>query len=184
MAGNIHVSEYPKSYQFGLLGKRGGIFCLVLYLSAFCYQFIQMFLWLTVWKENRYYCPHQKSKIETESPIPNREVCGTSLGLLIAELVLEAVVIFALLVKTQINHYPIRMDGLRQTFAVDDTTYHMMTSSSRLNIIKYNNFTIRSLLAAFLTRSLSEVLVFTNDSFVDTDKNVFWVSRSFRPTSG
>merc|ERR1719259_442318 len=57
-----------------------------------------------------------------------------------------------------------------------------MTSSSRLNIIKFNNFTLKALLAAFLSRSISEVLMFTNEIIVETNKDVFWgrgISYSF-----
>ena len=68
-------SEEPKSYQFGLLRKLGGIVCLVLYLSSFTYQFLQMFLWPTVWKENRYFCPTASPLNSSATPF-NVEITG------------------------------------------------------------------------------------------------------------
>ena len=176
-------SEEPKSYQFGLLRKLGGIVCLVLYLSSFSYQFLQMFLWPTVWKDNRYLCPVASplnsssiSPFNAEITKDSTKVCGAALGLLVTEVVLEGFVFAALFVRSPVNQFPIRTDGLRKSYAVDDTNYHLMTSSSRLNIIKFNNFTLKALLAAFLSRSLSEVLMFTNEIIVETNKDVFWVS--------
>ena len=141
-----------------------------------------MFLWPTVWKNNRYLCPTASplnssvvpfdTKIIKEAP----KICGAALGLLVTEVLLEALVFAALFVRSPVNQFPIRTDGLRKSYAVDDTNYHLMTSSSRLNIIKFNNFTLKALLAAFLSRSLSEVLMFTNEIIVETNKDVFWVS--------
>ena len=141
-----------------------------------------MFLWPTVWKNNRYLCPTASplnssvvpfdAKIIKEAP----KICGAALGLLVTEVLLEALVFAALFLRSPVNQFPIRTDGLRKSYAVDDTNYHLMTSSSRLNIIKFNNFTLKALLAAFLSRSLSEVLMFTNEIIVETNKDVFWVS--------
>lgn len=141
-----------------------------------------MFLWPTVWKDNRYLCPiasplnSSVAPFNTEITKETPKICGAALGLLVTEVLLEALVFAALFVRSPVNQFPIRTDGLRKSYAVDDTNYHLMTSSSRLNIIKFNNFTLKALLAAFLSRSLSEVLMFTNEIIVETNKDVFWVS--------
>jgi len=143
-----------------------------------------MFLWPTVWKDNRYLCPTASPLNSSVAPFTTEitketpKICGAALGLLVTEVLLEALVFAALFVRSPINQFPIRTDGLRKSYAVDDTNYHLMTSSSRLNIIKFNNFTLKALLAAFLSRSLSEVLMFTNEIIVETNKDVFWVSEN------
>ena len=73
----------------------------------------QIFLWPTVWKENRY------------------KTNATPLGLLISEFILGVFALIFLFVSTPLNGFPIRKDTLRPNEELDDSELYPMTSSSR-----------------------------------------------------
>ena len=73
------IIEINQLRQFGLIGKRGGIFSVGLYITVLIYQCGQVLLWPTVWKTTRYHC---------NSTSQNITVCPWPLILVIIEFIL------------------------------------------------------------------------------------------------